>query len=42
MGWRFCLGSVILFENHEFGFLDKRYGFFSYDVVLLDAYLDST
>jgi len=41
-GWWLCFGSVILFENLEYGFLDWRYGFFSSDVVLLDAYLDWT
>jgi len=42
MGWWLCFGSVILSENHESGFMDWRYEFFSYGIVLLDAYLDST
>ena len=42
MGWWLCFSFVIFSENHEYGFLDWRYGFFSYGVVLLDAYLDST
>jgi hypothetical protein len=40
-GWWLCFSSVIWFENHKYGFLDWRYEFFSYDVVLF-AYLDST
>jgi len=42
MGWWLCFSFVIFSKNHEYGFLDWRYGFFSYGVVLLDAYLDST
>ena len=42
MGWWLCFRFVIFSENHGYGFLGWRYGFFSYGVVLLDAYLDST
>jgi len=41
-GWWLCFGSVIFSENLESGFLDWRYEFFSFGVVLLDAYLDLT
>jgi len=41
-GWWLCSVSVIWYENLVFGFLDSRHGFFSFGVVLLDAYLDST
>ena len=40
--WWLCSVSVIWYENLVFGFLDWRPGFFSFGVVLLDAYLDST
>jgi len=40
--WWLCSSFVIWYENLEFGFFDWKHGFFSSDVVMLDAYLDST
>jgi len=40
--WWPCSSSVIWSENLESSFLNWKSGFFSSDVVLLDAYLDST
>jgi len=41
-GWWLCSGSVIWFENLEYDFFYWRSRFFSFGVVLMDAYLHST